>query len=98
MTVQAIAAAGKNLTRKGLIAAIEKKGTTFASAGLSPMAVSSTSHIGYTGYWFGTYDAAATIMPNGGVYTVYTTDSGTGAVVKSTFKRPAMPAKGLPTN
>jgi branched-chain amino acid transport system substrate-binding protein len=98
ITVQAIAAAGKNLTRKGLIAAIEKKGTTFANAGLSPMVVSATSHAGYTGYWFGTYDATATIKPNGGVYTVYTTDSGTGAVVKSTYMRPAMPAKGLPTN
>jgi branched-chain amino acid transport system substrate-binding protein len=98
ITVQAIAAAGRNLTRRGLIAAIEKKGTTLASAGLAPMAVSSTSHAGYTGYWFGTYDATATIQPNGGVYTVYTTDSGKGAVVKSTYKRPPMPAQGLPTN
>jgi branched-chain amino acid transport system substrate-binding protein len=97
ITVQALAAAGPSLTRKGLISAIEKKGSTFASAGLSPLAFSSTSHVGYTGYWFGTYDATATIKPSGGVYTVYTTDSGTGAVVKSTYKRPAMPANGLPT-
>lgn len=98
VAVQAIAAAGKKLTRKSLIATIEKKGTTFASSGLSPLAVSTTSHAGYTGYWFGTYDTTGTLKPNGGAYTVYTTDSGAGAVVKSTYKRPAMPAQGLPTN
>jgi len=98
VTVQAIAAAGKNLTRKGLITAIETKGSTFASAGLTPMAPTATSHAGYNGYWFGTYDGTATLKPNGGVYTVYTTDSGAGAVAKSTYKRPAMPVNGLPTN
>ena len=97
ITVQALAAAGKNLTRRSLISAIEKRGRTFASAGLSPLSFSSTSHAGYTGYWFGTYDSTATLKPNGGAYTVYTTDSGSGAVVKSTYKRPAMPADGLPT-
>ena len=98
VTVQAIAAAGKNLTRKGLITAIETKGSTFASAGLTPMAPTATSHTGYDGYWFGTYDGTATLKPKGGVYTFYTTDSGAGAVAKSTYKRPAMPVNGLPTN
>ena len=98
VTVQAIAAAGKNLTRKGLITAIENKGSTFASAGVTPMGPTASTHAGYNGYWFGTYDATATLKPNGGVYTVYTTDSGAGAVVKSTYKRPAMPVNGLPTN
>ena len=98
VTVQAIAAAGKNLTRKGLITAIETKGSTFASAGLTPMAPTATSHTGYDGYWFGTYYGTATLKPIGGVYTVYTTDSGAGAVAKSTYKRPAMPVNGLPTN
>lgn len=97
VTVQAIAAAGKNLTRKSLISAIEKSGAKFASAGLVPLNYSATSHVGYSGYWFGTYGPTGDLKPNGGVYTVYTTDSGSGAVVKSTFKRPAMPADGLPT-
>ncbi|CAB4658362.1 unannotated protein [freshwater metagenome] len=98
VTVQAIAAAGKNLTRKALIAAIETKGSTFASAGLTPMAPTATTHAGYNGYWFGTYDGTATLKPNDGVYTVYTTDSASGAVVKSTYKRPDMPLNGLPTS
>lgn len=97
VTVQAIAAAGKNPTRKSLIAAIEKNGAKFASAGLVPLNFSATSHVGYSGYWFGTYGPTGDLKPNGGVYTVYTTDSGSGAVVKSTYKRPAMPADGLPT-
>jgi len=97
VTVQAIAAAGKNLTRKGLISAIEKSGAKFASAGLAPLNYSTTSHVGYNGYWFGTYGPTGDLKPNGGVYTVYTTDSGNGAIVKSTYKRPAMPADGLPT-
>jgi hypothetical protein len=96
LTVQALKAAGPKLTRKGLIAAIEKSGSSFANPSLTPLGYSSTSHVGATGYWIGTYDATGALKPDGGKYNVYTTDSGTGAVVLSTYKRPAMPAKGLP--
>ena len=96
LAVQAIKAAGPNLTRKGLIAAIEKGAATFANPGLTPLGYSAKSHVGATGYWIGTYDATGALKPDGGKYTVYTTDSGTGAVVVSDYKRPAMPAKGLP--
>jgi branched-chain amino acid transport system substrate-binding protein len=96
VTVQAIQAAGKNPTRKSLLAAIDSKGSTFASAALIPLNYSKTSHVGYNGYWFGKYSPTGDLKPDGGKYTVYTTDSGSGAVVKSTYKRPAMPAKGLP--
>jgi len=96
LAVQAIKAAGKNLTRKGLINAIETKGSTFANPFLTPLGYSTTSHVGATGYWFGTYGPTGALTPDGGKYTVYTTDSGTGPVVESTYKRPAMPAKGLP--
>ena len=96
LTAQAIQAAGKNPTRKSLIAAIEKSGSTFASAALVPLNYSTTSHVGYNGYWFGKYSPTGDLKPAGGVYTVYTTDSAGGAVVKSTYKRAAMPAKGLP--
>lgn len=96
VTVQALQAAGKNPTRKSLIAAINSKGSTFASAGLLPLNYSASSHVGYNGYWFGKYSPTGDLKPDGGKYTLYTTDSGSGAVVKSTYKRPAMPAKGLP--
>ena len=96
LAVQALSAAGSNLTRANLIKTIEDKGATFASPFLTPLGYSSSAHIGATGYWIGTYDPTGALKPDGGKYTVYTTDSGSGDVVLSTYKRPAMPAKGLP--
>ena len=96
LAVQAIKAAGAKLTRKGLIQAIETKGSTFANPFLTPLGYSTTSHVGATGYWIGTYGPTGALTADGGKYTVFTTDSGTGPVVESTYKRPAMPAKGLP--
>jgi len=95
LVVQALKATGKNLTRKGLIQTIETKGSTFASPFLTPLGYSTTSHVGATGYWIGTYGPTGALTADGGKYTVYTTDSGNGPVVESTYKRPAMPAKGL---
>lgn len=96
LAVQAIKAAGSNLTRAGLIKTIETKGASLANPFLTPLGYSATSHIGATGYWIGTYDQTGALKADGGKYTVYTTDSGNGPVVESSYKRPAMPAKGLP--
>ncbi len=98
MTVQALRAAGRNLTRAGLIRAMESKGSTFASVAYSPLGYSRTSNVGHTGYYMAVMDAKGDRKPYGGSVVLYTTDSGKGPVVKSNFKRPAMPAKGLPTN
>ena len=98
LTVQALRAAGKNLTRKRLIRAIETKGSKFASVAYSPLGISRTSNVGHTGYYMAVVDANGDRKPFGGKVTLYTTDSGSGPVVLSTFKRPAMPAKGLPSN
>jgi ABC-type branched-subunit amino acid transport system substrate-binding protein len=96
MTAQALKAAGPSPTRKSLINAINTKGATFANSALVPAGYSRTSQVGLTGYWVGKYSATGDLAPIGGSYVAYTTDSGSGAVVKSTYKRPAMPAKGLP--
>ena len=96
MVAQALKAAGQNPTRKSLIAAIENRGATFASAGLAPLAFSRTSRVGYTGYWIGKYNATGAIIPVEAKNVIYTTDSGNGPVVKGTSKRPALPTKGLP--
>ena len=95
LAVQALKAAGPNLTRKGLISAIETKGSTFANPFLTPLGYSTTSHSGANGYWVGTFGPTGMLTPDGGKYAVYSTDSGTGPVELSTYKRPAMPAKGL---
>jgi ABC-type branched-subunit amino acid transport system substrate-binding protein len=96
MTAQALKAAGPSPTRKSLINAINTRGATFANSALVPAAYSRTSQVGLTGYWVGKYSATGDLAPVGGSYVAYTTDSGSGAVVKSTYVRPAMPAKGLP--
>jgi len=96
MTAQALKAAGPNPTRKSLLAVLNTKGATLANAALTPVGFSSKSHVGLTGYWVGKYSPTGDLLPIGGTYHTYITDSGAGAVVKSTYKRPAMPAKGLP--
>jgi len=97
IAVQALKAAGKNPTRKSLLAAIDASGSTFPNAALVPLNYSKTSNVGLNGYWFGTFNKTGDLVPNDTfTYTVYTTDSGTGPVEKSSYTRPAMPAKGLP--
>lgn len=98
LTVQALRAAGKNLTRAGLMSAIEAKGSTFASAGLVPLGWSATSRVGYNGYWVSQLNAKGEGKPYGGKLVIYTTDSGAGAVEISNFTRPTMPKNGIPTN
>lgn len=100
LTVQALRAAGKNLTRDGLMKAIETKGATFVSAGLVPLGYSESSRVGYTGYWVSQINAKGEGKPYGGKLTIYTTDSSatSGTVSVSTFVRPTMPKNGIPTN
>ena len=98
LTVQALRAAGKNLTRTGLIEAVQNKGSKFASAGLVPLNYSPTSHVGYNGYWFGQLNAKGELKPYGGTLAIFTTDSAAGAVEASTYTRPALPKNGIPTN
>lgn len=47
--VQALQAAGKNLTRAGLLAAIAKSGKSFVTPGFVPLSYSSTVHYGIQG-------------------------------------------------
>jgi ABC-type branched-subunit amino acid transport system substrate-binding protein len=99
LTVQSLRAAGKNLTRAGLIKAIESKGASFASAGLVPLNYSATSRVGYNGYWFGQLNEKGELKPFGGKLSVYTTDSSsTSAPTASSYERKPVPKNGVPTN
>ncbi|CAB4577562.1 unannotated protein [freshwater metagenome] len=98
LTVQALRAAGKNLTRTGLMNAIDTKGSTFASAGLVPLNYSATSRVGYNGYWLGQLNAKGELKPFGGKLTLYTTDSASAPVAASTFVRKSIPKNGIPNN
>ena len=89
-TLQALKAAGKNLTRGSLVAAVEKGG--FTGPGLTPFRFSSSDHSGYAGTQVVVIkDGVAT--PTG---SVYTTDDASGPLNTVSSQPPAAPANGLP--
>jgi len=75
---------------------MESNGSKIESAAFSALQYSATTHEAFSGFWIGAYDAATVLQPVGGTRVVYTTDSGTGPVTVSTYKRPAMPVDALP--
>jgi hypothetical protein len=96
LTTAALMGAGKDLTRKGLIAFMESKGATLSSAALSPLSYSSKTHEAYNSFWIGAYDANSVLKPIGGTRVLNTTDSADGPITVSTYKRPAIAADALP--
>ena len=90
---QALKAAGPNLTRKGLINALQTKASTFRSAALVPMSISARSHQGLTGYYMGQYNDAGQLVRQTS-YILTATSASTGTAKKSTF-RPGTPTRKL---
>ena len=90
---QAIKAAGPNLTRKGLVNALQTKASTFRSGAVVPMVISSKSHQGLTGYYMGQYNSSGELkrITN---YIMTATSASSGTAKKSTFK-PAGPTRKL---
>jgi len=90
---QALKAAGPNLTRAGLVNALQTKSSTFRSAASVPLVITSRSHQGLTGYWMGRYDAAGTLgrLTN---YVMVATSSSKGGAKKALYK-PAAPTRKL---
>ncbi len=88
--VQALQAAGKNLTRDGIVQAIEKGG--FKGPGTTPFRYSKSVHAGYSGVQM----ARTTGGKQNYFGKIYTTDDGDGEVKE--FSEPATtpPASGLP--
>jgi ABC-type branched-subunit amino acid transport system substrate-binding protein len=90
---QALKAAGPNLTRQGLIDALQTKASTFRSAAVVPMNISATSHQGLTGYWVGRYDANG-VVQRLTPYILTATNATKGTAKQATFK-PGNPTKLL---
>ena len=90
---QALKAAGKNLTRKGLVKALETKARNFRSAAVVPMVINSKSHQGLTGYYMGQYNASSEI-DRLTKYVMVATSSSSGKAKQAAF-RPASPTKKL---
>jgi ABC-type branched-subunit amino acid transport system substrate-binding protein len=66
--IQALQKAGPNLTRAGIVSAIESSGSKFVTAGLVPLTYSNSVHFGYSGAQIATINnGAATVT--GPVYT-----------------------------
>lgn len=90
--VQVLQAAGKDLTREGVIAAVEKGG--YVGPGLAPVRYTKTDHSGYGG--------ERIVTVTGGVQSfigsAFETDDADGAVKEYTAAQAQPPANGIPTS
>ena len=93
---QALKAAGPNLSRKGLINALQTQSAGFKSAANVPMRITANSHQGLLGYWMGQYDSAGTVVRLTKGIMVAGNSTSSGKVVNATFKPASAPAKLLP--
>lgn len=92
---QALKAAGPNLTREGLVNALQTKSSTFRSAAAVPMVITTKSHQGLTGYWMGQYDSAGTLgRVTKGIYVA--TSAPTGGAKAATYTQLPPTRKLLP--
>ncbi|WP_326565512.1 ABC transporter substrate-binding protein [Amycolatopsis rhabdoformis] len=87
---QALARAGKNPTRQGIVDALQKGGLT--GPGLVPFRYSADSHAGYTGGQIAMIKDGKQVSSG----TPLTTDDGDGPVTPYTQPQPPAPANGIP--
>jgi ABC-type branched-subunit amino acid transport system substrate-binding protein len=89
--VQALRAAGRDLTRQGIVDAVEKGG--FTGPGVAPLRYSADDHSGYGGLQMARVQGGKQ-LPFG---PLYTTDDGTGPVTEAPATQPAPPGNGIPS-
>ena len=97
--VQALKAAGKNLTRTSLMKALDTKAKSFTTPGLVPLSYTKKVHYGYMGSEVvqetttaGTFTTPTGTWPGTKVLSpVYTSTTGKGKVKKYTGKVPSVP-------
>jgi branched-chain amino acid transport system substrate-binding protein len=88
--VQALRAAGQDLTRQGIVDAVEKGG--FTGPSVAPLRFSADDHSGYGGLQMAQVKGGKQ-LPFG---PLYTTDDGTGPVTQAPAQQPPPPANGIP--
>jgi len=91
--VQALQASGKNLTRQGLVKAVEQFGSGWKGPGLVPFRYSTTLHGGYGGAEMGQVRGGKIVLFGGPLVTDPTTS---GPITPSPGTQPAPPATGIP--
>jgi ABC-type branched-subunit amino acid transport system substrate-binding protein len=93
--VQALMAAGKNLTRQGLVNAVDNDGGKWTGPGLVPFRYTTTEHGGYEGVAMGQIRNGKIVEFGGPLTTEPTAGS---PITPYTVAQPAPPADGVPTN
>jgi hypothetical protein len=91
--VQALQASGKNLTRQGLVKAVEQFGAGWKGPGLVPFRYSTTLHGGYGGAEMGQVRGGKIVLFGGPLVTDPTASS---PITASPGTQPAPPANGIP--
>src|SRR5256886_11154987 len=89
--VQALLAAGKDLTRQSIVQAVEKGGVN--GPGLAPLRARKADHSGYGGLQMGKVQGGKQLLFG----PVYTTDDASGPVTQLSGTPAAPPANGIPT-
>jgi branched-chain amino acid transport system substrate-binding protein len=93
--VQALQAAGKNLTRQDLVNAVNTDGAKWTGPGLVPFRYSTTEHGGYSGVEMGQIRGGKIVLFGGPLTTEPTAGS---PIAPFTGTQPAPPASGVPTS
>jgi branched-chain amino acid transport system substrate-binding protein len=93
--VQALEAAGKNLTRQGLVNAVNKFGSKWSGPGLVPFRYSTKDHGGYDGAEMGKVSNGKIVLFGGPLVTQPTAGS---PIKRYKGKQPTPPANGIPSN
>src|SRR5947209_471799 len=93
--VQALNAAGPNLTRQGLVQAIEQHGASWQGPGLVPYRYSTTVHGGFSGVEMAKVQGGKIVAFGGPM----TTEPSSGSPIKPySGTQPPPPASGIPTS
>ncbi len=93
--VQALEAAGKNLTRQGLVNAVNKFGSKWSGPGLVPFRYSTKDHGGYDGAEMGKVSNGKIVLFGG---PLVTQPNAASPIKRYKGKQPTPPANGIPSN
>jgi ABC-type branched-subunit amino acid transport system substrate-binding protein len=93
--VQALEATGKNLTRQGLINAINSQGANWKGPGLVPFRYSSSDHGGFGGAAIGMVKGGKIVLTGS---PLTTTPEASSPITAYNATQPAPPASGIPSS
>jgi branched-chain amino acid transport system substrate-binding protein len=93
--VQALVAAGKHLTRQGLVNAVDQDGRSWTGPGLVPFRYTATEHGGYGGVEMGVVRGGKIVLDG---KPLVTDPTPSGSITAYQGAQPAPPATGVPSN